>query len=387
MPRLARSSVACGVERSMVALIAALGVAAAPIASHATPFVIGLGWLRGGLNSQGVGLSGDGSVAVGVSESSPSPQQAFRWTQVNGMQGLGDLTGGAFWSEAVDASSDGSVIVGDGTGSTAVEAFRWTEAGGLVGLGGLTANGYVFSFALGVSGDGSVVVGGSFSGSTTEAFRWTQAGGMAGLGTLAGGWSTARDVSLDGTIVVGDSGVLSNMQAFRWTQAEGMVGLGYLPGGTAVSVAQAISDDGSTIVGYGSSTSGTEAFRWTQADGMVGLGSLSASGSLAYDVSADGSIVVGLSGGDAFVWDAVHGMRSLEQVLTVSGVDLDGWELHSALAVSADGRTIVGSGIHFGPTGGNPQAFIAFIPEPATCLLLAFGVGMLAVQRRRAPRG
>jgi hypothetical protein len=72
--------------------------------------------------------------------------------------------------------------------------------------------------------------------------------------------------------------------------------------------------------------------------------------SSACDVSADGSVIVGYgssdNGREAFIWDATHGMRSLEEVLVNDyGHDPTGWKLRSAEGVSADGLTIVGNGI------------------------------------------
>lgn len=71
--------------------------------------------------------------------------------------------------------------------------------------------------------------------------------------------------------------------------------------------------------------------------------------SRAYDVSADGSVVVGQSmvGGvqQAFLWNEMHGMRSLMDVLSNDyglGSELTGWRLREATAISADGRHIVG---------------------------------------------
>ncbi|MCH7603269.1 MAG: hypothetical protein IIB54_10920, partial [Planctomycetes bacterium] len=51
-------------------------------------------------------------------------------------------------------------------------------------------------------------------------------------------------------------------------------GLGDLPGGSISSGAWGVSADGSVVVGVSSSTSGQEAFRWTSGGGMVGLGDL-----------------------------------------------------------------------------------------------------------------
>jgi hypothetical protein len=84
---------------------------------------------------------------------------------------------------------------------------------------------------------------------------------------------------------------------------------------------------------------------------MTGLGDLPGGDffSAANDVSADGSVVVGTgssaSGFEAFVWNAADGMRSLRDLLTNdAGLDLTGWTLISANAISANGRAIVGEG-------------------------------------------
>src|SRR5262245_39849141 len=82
------------------------------------------------------------------------------------------------------------------------------------------------------------------------------------------------------------------MEAAVWTSSGGMVGLGDLAGGGYGSIAYDVSADGSVVVVLASSDSGFEAFRWTQQDGMVKLepGGLGATAGAA---SADGSVVVG----------------------------------------------------------------------------------------------
>ncbi|WP_277874339.1 MULTISPECIES: PEP-CTERM sorting domain-containing protein [Microcystis] len=151
-----------------------------------------------------------------------------------------------------------------------------------------------------------------------------------------------------------------------------MVGLGYLPGVNGFlgfSEANGVSADGSVVVGYSNGGNGfngnlIEAFRWTQAGGMVGLGVLSGGiASYANGVSADGSVVVGYSrtgpftGAEAFIWNSTQGMRSLQQVLTNDyGLDLTGWFLNEANAISADGLTVVGFGTN---PDGLTEAWIA----------------------------
>ena len=74
-------------------------------------------------------------------------------------------------------------------------------------------------------------------------------------------------------------------------------------------------------------------------------------------------------------------MRSLSEVLTVDfGVDLTGWQLVEACAVSADGLTIVGYGYN---PDGYPEAWIATIPEPSVIGLATLGaLGILLLRRR-----
>jgi uncharacterized membrane protein len=160
---------------------------------------------------------------------------------------------------------------------------------------------------MGVSEDGSVIAG--TLSEVPGAFRWTEATGAVPLGTLYPNRDTfAADVSADGLVIVGSQQPTSGCEiAFRWTQSTGLQFLPDLPGG-GHSVAYATNADGSVLVG----SSGHQAFRWTSSEGMVGLGVLPGGEviSSAFDVSADGSFVVGLSvtdgGYEAFVWDATR---------------------------------------------------------------------------------
>ena len=82
-------------------------------------------------------------------------------------------------------------------------------------------------------------------------------------------------------------------------------GLGHLPSNLNQSTAFDISADGSTVVGWSDSTPTREAFSWTMSGGMVCLGSLLCLGldSTAFAVSADGSVVVGKANGGAFFFN------------------------------------------------------------------------------------
>jgi probable HAF family extracellular repeat protein len=336
----------------------------------------GIGDLPGGsFFSIATGVSSNGQVVVGYSSSalSGTGYEAFRWAATNGMTALGDLPGGSFSSFANAVSEDGLVIVGNSSSSNNNEAFRWTQATGMIGLGDLPG-GSVFSFANAVSADGAVVIGVSsstLSGTVRgEAFRWTPTNGMFGLGDLPGGNfdSDSYGISADGSVIVGYSSSSNGTEAFRWTSASGMAPLGDLAGGAFNSIAYGVSADGSTVVGYGyTATTSHEAFRWTTGSGLAALGFIPCdTQSIARAVSGDGSIVVGdpqLTQGDCiFIWDARHGTRRLRDVLINDyGLNLTGWTLRQARAISADGMTIVGYGIN---PSGQTEGWIANLAPP-----------------------
>ena len=282
-----------------------------------------------------------------------------------GFFGLGDLAGGAVSSRAWAISSDGSTIVGESVSASGTQAFRWTQDGGMVGLGDL-AGGAFGSVAYGVSADGSVVVGSgrsTASGGGREAFRWTQGGGMAGLGDLGGGRfdSVAFGVSADGGVVVGAGSVAfegsdSVSAAFRWTSADGLSDLNppssYGPGAPNRSVAYAVSADGSVIAGRFSSPNPYEDARpgrWTSTGGWSGYpgpSGIDVSGQ-AMALSADGSVLVGSVNAppqsithDAFRWQQGGGSGFLP------GEADDGsfpFGNSVANAVTSDGAIVVGT--------------------------------------------
>ena len=183
--------------------------------------------------------------------------------------------------------------------------------------------GTVGSKALGVSDDGSIVAGTTLlpGGGDYQAFRWTEAAGMVGLGTLPGRTTSSitipsKPVSGDGSTIIGSSGPPQTPEAFIYSVADGMRGLGGL------GYASSASFDGSVVVGWNISSG---AYRWTESGGMVRLVSLST----AYDVSADGSTVVGHGFNGAVVWTAATGSQNL-------GVD------GAAMAISSNGKVVAG---------------------------------------------
>jgi uncharacterized membrane protein len=236
-------------------------------------------------------------------------------------------------------NTDESVIVGQGSiGTFGTSAYRYAE-GTVTRLVDPTGTHVLFA-ATAVSADGSIVAGYTQSNQTYR-----------------------LDVSSDSILLVDPLEAADEM----------------LP--------SAMNDDGAVIVGMGLSQ---EAFRWESGQ-TVGLGFPSGhETSFAADVSADGRVVVGgtnfldfpfLEPPEAWIWDAESGMRTLEEVLGERGVDLTGWELRVAVAVSADGQTILGTAED---AQGNDWGFLARVPEPGTLLLLAVGLALMAARSRRS---
>lgn len=199
---------------------------------------------------------------------------------------------------------------------------------------GLGKMGFSSVSAEGVSPDGLTVVG---SGNA-EAFSWTEDGGFV---SLASNISYAYGASSDGSVIAGYCVIpdLDEYRACRWTSS-GMEVLAQI-GVSYYSAAWDISADGSVIVGEKDTEEGREAFISVDGGSLVGLGDFEGGSfsSDAWGVSGDGSVVVGRgrsgSGSEAFRWTAAAGMVGLGS--------LEGGSSYSfASAVSDDGSVVVG---------------------------------------------
>ena len=108
-----------------------------------------------------------------------------------------------------------------------------------------------------------------------------------------------------------------------------------------------ISADGSVVTGNVWNNS-SSAFRWTANAGLENLGSLPGmSGARASGVNADGSVVVGLSGGNTFRWSPTAGMEEM-------GLNPSGSSSVVVNSVSGDGSIVVGRNF---PNAGPATAF------------------------------
>lgn len=139
-------------------------------------------------------------------------------------------------------------------------------------------------------------------------------------------------------------------------------GLGDLPGGVFESRAQGVSADGSVVVGISISASGVEAFRWVENGNpkMVGLGDLPGRTfrSQAWAVNANGAVVTGQSDGSnnfkAYRWTIGSGSMA-----EISGIVPPPDAACCGFGVSGDGATVVGWSNN--PSDPTTKAF-AFTP-------------------------
>ncbi len=162
--------------------------------------------------------SSNGSILVGSRFDASYNEKAVFWTSSNVRTDLGTLAGG-LRSSAIGVSGDGSIIAGWSESANGNRAFRWTQATGMVTLG--TLAGYDASQATAISENGEFIVGTSYDSSTFqgEAFIWSSTSGMVSLasylidgGVDLTGWTigSVSDVSSDGTYFVG-TGSFSNV--------------------------------------------------------------------------------------------------------------------------------------------------------------------------------
>ncbi len=121
--------------------------------------MVDLGTLLNHQTSYASAVSADGNVIVGASDDGEN-EEAFRWTNDLGMIGLGTLDG-ATDSRANALTTDGSVIVGQ----SGNEAFYWSQSNGLQSLAsilegaGLDLGSWSLETASDISADGAIIVG------------------------------------------------------------------------------------------------------------------------------------------------------------------------------------------------------------------------------------
>jgi probable HAF family extracellular repeat protein len=316
----------------------------------------------GGSSSTGYAINNSGTV-VGWGENSTGVTQAFVST-TGGLKGLPFDSGTQSYAYGIN---DARTVVGDTYINGQSHASIWSSSGDTV----LGAN----TYAMAINASGEVV------GSNGEAFVVVN-GQVQSLATLAGiEWSAAYGIN-DAGEIVGD-GELPNgtFRGLVWNPGGGVELLGTL-GGTS-SDATDVNGSGE-VVGFASLADGYDnAFSITGGGAMKDLGTLGGN-SYAYGINASVEVVgySYLSDGDqhAFLYDDGT-MLDLNSLLPANS----GWVLEEAFGINNAGQ-ITGLGLY----DGEETAFlmtdpgdIAAVPEPSAGLIMAAGLGLIALLRPR----
>lgn len=305
----------------------------------------GTGFLSGFKSkSEANAISGDGATVVGTSYS-PGGSRAFQWREDIDISAIS--TQGCSSAKAVN--ENGLVIAGSAGCSTDQVATVWTSGSARA----LSPSVNAVTQASGLSRDGLVVIGTETPPESSPlAVVWSSTSVAQRVANPSRLRSYATGVSGDGTMVVGYGytyDLTGSANAFKWTAAMGDVDLPV--SGPSDRQAHAISSNGRVIVG----TFDLLAVRWVDDAPATSLGAPG----IPRAINADGSVIVGETGTEAFVWTS-GSMRTVKQLMLDAGVNLTTlkWLVTSATGVSADGKTVVGIGVH----NGVQEGWVARLP-------------------------
>ena len=313
-----------------------------------------------------MGLSGDGTVAVGQL---PGSYETFRWTAEQGVVPLGRATIPALGvrSGAPGISRDGTIIAAtilsdDGTTAT---AGRWTDPTGWQMLSSLgTVPGKMApidntdSSVYALSANGRVIAGLYWRGDSWQAhaMKWTPEHGMKDAGS-SGYNSRVNAVSANGSVMVGwdESPLYRNWRATVWVKGQRTV----LEDSDWYTEATAVNADGTIIVGQtpdhanGDQMTATM-WKWNGTGweksylGVMPKRAGKAASSYPLAVNDDGSVVIGENHPDAnkgitvgFIWTPETGMVDANQWLSDNGVRVNPlYPVISLSAMTPDGKAI-----------------------------------------------
>jgi hypothetical protein len=228
---------------------------------------------------------------------------------------------------------------------------------------------------------------GTAEGPDLSAVRWTQGTGAVPLGPVTGlplfngDALAANAVSADGSVGVG-SGlaiyqtfpmVQTTFVPFRWA---GGTNTGILDNGQFFGVpfgayATSISADGSVIAGM----SGAGVWRWTASTGFQ-IVRTQPFALIDQRLSGDGNT---LTDGDQ-LWRAGTGSQLLTTILSDSGCTFPGWTNLYVTDVSFNGQALCGFGTN---PAGLTEAWYATIPAPGATVVALTAFGIAALRRRR----
>lgn len=264
----------------------------------------------------------------------------------------------------------------------------WTTYGGLGSSSGDSVSG-----GFGMNASGTVQVGNAWVSAGNAHAIVVNNGVLSDLGSNVADRSSRADaVSNDGSFIGGYQDQSDGFRAAAvWINGVEKV-LDY--NGIPLSQVHGISGDGQWAVGGGGYAVDGSAYMWNPTTGLKLLDNPFAADGwelTATSVSFDGSVVIGY-GQDFFfdrmgwIWTEATGTMTMEAYAS----QFDGYNgeyLLGPIAVSQNGRNIVGYGIDstgFALTG---WMISVPVPEPSTWATMVLGLGILGfVGRRRAAR-
>lgn len=329
--------------------------------------------------SMPVDLTPDGSVAA-IQDGSSFVGDLYFYHTVSGLLEHRTQVGDPLRTFATGISADGMVTALHGE---PVQAGFWTSASEWTDLANAYRSGcdQDRAGAWDVSADGQVVVGMVWNGCNAEGFRWDAAGSgiMTPLERLGESypWSSAPPanratvISDDGTVAAGwaQTSMVDRWPAVWAADGSGMLLSSSISPDTPGEVLS-ISANGKMVAG----TWGVDAFYWTPGGGTVIIGQLPGADPIfdptfANAIAAGGKLIFGGSGSPffsiprAFVWTADAGLRPLADVAAAHGVEIpEGYLLTNVLAASADGTVVLGTA--YDPNS-NQVTFVLHLPVSA----------------------
>lgn len=306
------------------------------------------------------------ATAFGLSFASRTMAQAT-------MYGVGDLSGGATYSEVRDASSSGGVIYAVGnssanTGSTGGDtAFVWTSTGSITAIPNLATNSTATNLvtASAISSDGAYIAVRSrdvTSGNGREAAVVTTSGlGVASLGS-PGGFTTpsyALTVSSNGDVLygVGMNGS-GNFQTVRYqVSTSSATAIPLLNSGDVSSfpTARAASADGNLLLGTSGNSSvfgsGNQAFLYNHTSSSVSSVALLSGGTWNSGLALNPAGTLALVAGDSTAHANGEVYLYNGSTTTSLGSPNDSWSPLNLGGLTSDGSVV---GIAF--TDGSSNA-------------------------------
>ena len=298
-----------------------------------------------------------GGVSNNAIVSMMKGKDMYKWDTTSGLVNIGTLAVGTSLSGNICISNDGSKIAGSFTNPANslnemsmynVASLTWQNLGGIAATG----SGTDLSSSWGMSGDGTTIVGlGWINAGKAHAVKWDAANGMVNLGAaLPSSSSRANAISNDKETIVGWQDQANGFRSgAKWVN--GIVQYIKDNDNNLVGEAVGVSDDGKIIPGGNQGLP----YVWNEATGFQKINHPNAGPffkGAATGISGDGQTVVGYFrpngppfGGEGFIWTQATGRINLNDYVTSLGLSTQGITFGLPLAISQDGKKIVGTGV------------------------------------------